>query len=136
MKAIMDSGGQLRTGIILLWAMLCRLADKVAGISKLIPASLLAEVVRMVIYPLVIILGGGIGLTLMILMIRWMWRLVKQYLKIWQILLWMSVIISLSVCFDNQIHLLYPINAVCIGIFIEVIVCGVCIVCRIKSSFS
>ena len=84
------------------------------------------------IYVLMIILGCGISFALIIIMIGWIQQLIKQYIKIWQILLWMSMIISLSVCFDRQIHWFYPINAVWIGVLIEVIICVVCVVLRNK----
>ena len=48
---------------------------------------------------------------------------IKQYLQIWWILLWMSVIIVLTVCLGRRIYLFTPVNAIWLGVLSGIIIC-------------
>lgn len=125
-EAVIDTAAQIRGWISMLWAALCHIADLGSGISLMIPVSLVSGIIKKVIYALVVFFGCSISFIIMIIIIGWIQHQVKKYLNAWQILLLLSVIIDLSVCFDNYIHLLYPINAVWAGVLAWIIICGCC----------
>ena len=125
-QAVIDMAAQIRGWISMLWAALCHFAELGSEISLTIPVSLVSGIFKRVIYALVVFFGCSISFIIVIIIIGWIQHRVKKYLNAWQILLLLSMIIDLSVCFDNYIYLLYPVNVVWVGVLAWVIICGCC----------
>ena len=125
-EAIMDTAAQIRGCITMLWAALCHIADLGSGTSLLIPFSLVSGIIKKIIYVLVVFFGCSISFIIVLIIIGCIQHQVKKYLNAWQILLLLSVIIDLSVFFDNYIHLLYPVNAVWVGVIAWIIIYCCC----------
>ena len=121
--ALTDTGVQIWSWILLLWKMVCHIAENGARISDMIHVSFMSEIFGKVVYTVIILLICAIPLILLLIAARWIQRQMKQHLHIWQILLWMSGIIVLSVCFDNRIYLFRPVNVIWVGILFWMVTC-------------
>lgn len=123
LQVLIGTGDQIWSWSLLLWKMVCRIAEIGAGISDMLPVPVIADIFRKTIYALLIFMICAVLFLLLLITAGWIQHQIKQYLQIWWILLWMSVIIVLTVCLGRGIYLFRPVNAIWLGVLSGIIIC-------------
>ena len=123
LQVLIGTGDQIWSWSLLLWKMVCRIAEIGAGISDMLPVPVIADICRKMIYALLIFMICAVLFMLLLITAGWIHRQIKQYLQIWWILLWMNVIIVLTVCLGRRIYLFTPVNAIWLGVLSGIIIC-------------
>lgn len=123
LQVLIGTGDQIWSWSLLLWKMVCRIAEIGAGISDMLPVPVIADIFRKTIYALLIFMICAVLFMLLLITAGWIHRQIKQYLQIWWILLWMNVIIVLTVCLGRRIYLFTPVNAIWLGVLSGIIIC-------------